>query len=235
MKPPTREATPRVRAAPPAPDHRPVLPPAVGVVLLALLMSGLAGCASVGWVAHGLGGGGRRVKVEADYTELTNRRIAVLVEVDPYTLHQHRQAPLLIGREASAEIAEHVEGATLMHPNEVLAFQRENPYWSTGRYSDVFEKLDVDRLVIIDLLDYRLHEPGNMHIWQGLLSATVMVVEADGRDPDQASYSTSVRVEYPEDTSIGGVGADAETIQGALITRFGESVGRLFYDHEVRQ
>ncbi|MFA9479048.1 hypothetical protein ACERK3_12215 [Phycisphaerales bacterium AB-hyl4] len=223
------------RGARGARSARPAGNTSLRLLLLAMLSISLAGCGPLGWVAHGVAGGQKRVKIKADYTGLENQRVAVLVDVDEYTLHQHRQAPMLISREISTEIAEHVVGVQLVNPRDVISFQHDNPYWSTGRYTEIFEKLDVDRLVIVDLMDYRLHEPGNMHIYQGLLSGTVMVVEADARDPDQPRYSTTVRVEYPENSTIGAVSTNPGAIQGELITRFGLETGRLFHDHEVWQ
>ncbi|MEX0655426.1 MAG: hypothetical protein WD534_01865 [Phycisphaeraceae bacterium] len=231
-----RGASPVRRAAsPPRSAWLRPLPVTAMTLLAATLLVSLLGCGPVGWMAHSVSGGQKRVPVPAEYEGLEGQRVAVLVAVDEYTLHQHRQAPLLICRSVSSQLAEHVPGTALVNPRDVMAFQHENPYWATDRYGHVIEALDVDRLVVVDLMDYRLHEPGNRHVWQGLLSATVLVTAADARDPDQPAYSASVRVRFPEQTELGSVNAEAQTIEAGMIERFSVAVGRLFHDHEVWQ
>lgn len=203
--------------------------------VLALLLIGGAGCGPVGWMAHGIGGGGQRVIMPADYAGLQARSVAVLVAVDDRTLHQYRQAPAHVSRAVGMEIAEHVEGAQLTSSRKVLAFQEENPYWATDRYSRLARELNVDRLVIIDVMDYRTHEPGNRHVWQGTISGTVLVVDVDDADPDNPVYSATVQADYPEDTKLGTLQADDATIQANMVKIFATKVGQLFYDHEVLQ
>ena len=68
--------------------------------------------------------------------------------------------------------------------------------------------MDVDKIVLIDLVEYRTHEPGNSYIWQGLITANIGVIDAHASDPDNFVYYNTVQVRFPEESSIGVVDAD---------------------------
>ena len=93
----------------------------------------------------------------------------------------------------------------------------------------------MQRLVLIDLNEYRLNEPGNRHLWRGYIDGNVAVYEADAEDPDDPAFATTVTAQYPEESSIGLVEGEAETIELAALTSFGLKTGRLFYDHKVER
>ena len=99
-------------------------------------------------------------------------------------------------------------------------------------YSKLIEALDVDRLIIIDLIDYRTHEPGNRHIWQGVISANVGVVERKSLDPDSFAYYQNVSAVFPEDIAVGVVNASDEQIQLGMLTLFSKNTVNLFHKHE---
>ena len=204
--------------------------------LLALIAAALAasGCGLGPWLAHGVAGGEKTVKVKADYHNLENQRIAVLVTADEHTLYRAPEATEKICRSVSAHIAENVDGAQLMNPRQIVQFQDENPYWSTMRAGRLIEKLDTDRLVLIDLVEYRFHEPGNSHLWHGLVTGNVAVHEADGNDPDNPAYYRTVTTSFPEDTRVGVVDSDRETIELGMVKTFGRDVARLFHLHEKK-
>ena len=211
------------------------LPRRLALPFAALLLSAVTltqpGC----WFAATAFGGEKTYRVDARYTGLENRSVAVLVAADEYLLFTQPRAPQLIGQAVSNEIASNVEGVTVANPRQVAAFQARNPYWSTTPYAELIEQLDVDRLVVVDLAEYRLHDPGNKHVWRGVIAAGVVVAEADRPDPDQLAFEASVRAQFPENREVGVVNADRETIELATLKLFAVEVGRLFYDHEVRR
>lgn len=204
-------------------------------LLLALLLPALPGCGIVSWLAHGVAGGEKRVKVKAEYTDLADQRIAVLVAADSRTLFRAPQAPEMICRAVSSYLAEHVEGATLMNPRQAIAFQNDNPHWPTTRPGELLEKLEVDRLILIDLAEYRLHEPGNRHLARGMVTANVAVHARDADDPDNPAYYRTVATRFPEDSTVGVVNADEQSLELGMVKSFSLSVARLFHEHEIKR
>lgn len=193
------------------------------------------GCQVVPWLAHGVGGGDKKVDVKAEYRGLDNRTVAVMVMADETTLFGYPQAPGTVTRAVSSHLAQGVPGVTVMDPNQIIAYQRANPYWTTYRHGELARAMGVDRLVLIDLVEYRTHEPGNAHVWQGVTSGNIVVIESDAEDPDNPAYTNTVRVQFPEDTKVGVVNADSDKIQLGMVKLFSQRAAGLFYDHEVTQ
>ncbi|MEM6459529.1 MAG: hypothetical protein AAF710_09080 [Planctomycetota bacterium] len=208
----------------------------LGLLTLAPLMGG---CNVIAWGAQAARGDeDAPVPVEAQYTDLVDQRVAVMVSADEFTLFRFPRATSRVGQAVSNGIAANVEGAAVSLPAQVDAFQRGNPYWITTRPSRLLDRLGVDRLVVIDLNEYRTHEAGNANVWRGVVDATVSVYEADGEDPDNRTFEAQVRAEYPEGSQFGLVSqtADEATIEAAVLQVFALRAGGLFYDHrDVRR
>lgn len=211
---------------------RPIVPPRLTACLI-LLAAMVPGCGPLAWIAQGAAGGKRTYQVKAQYLGLANQKVAVMVAADEYTLFQAPGAPLKVSRAVSAKIATHVPGVEIVPPQEVIDFQLKHPYWSAVPYSELTEDLGVDRIVLIDLIEYRTHEPGNAHVWQGVITGEVGVVEARGEDPDNFAFSTVVRARFPQDSAIGLVNSDDQTIELGMLVTFARDAAGLFYDHEV--
>lgn len=198
---------------------------------LTLLMSG---CNIIAW----LGQAGREdekiIDVPAEYTDLQNQRVAVMVSADEYTLFRFPRSTFRVAEVVSRAIQTNVEGAEVTLPKEVDAFQRKNPYWITSRPGRLIDQLGVGRLVVIDLNEYRTNEAGNAEVWRGTIDATVSVYEADGDDPDNRTFEKQVRVEYPEDSHFGMINstADEAKIEAATLKLFAIRGAGLFFDHQ---
>jgi hypothetical protein len=175
----------------------------------------------------------KTVDVKAEYLGLANQRVAVLTSADAHLLHLYPKAPALASAAITAKIARNVPGVTLTIPDELYAFQQANPYWMNMRYSELARKLNADKVVLIDLIEYQTHEPGNAHIWQGLVTANIGVVDAHGPDPDNFVYQNTVEARFPEKSSVGVIDSDNETIQLGMLHLFAQRGGGLFYDHQI--
>jgi len=205
------------------------------LAVLLILVAGtsvLPGCNILGWAANAVGGGKRSVKVEARYTKLDHHSIAVMVAASDITLFHYPDAPYRVSQAVSRHLADHLKKVTLMDPHQVIRFQRDNPYWTAMRYGRLIKKMHVDRLVLIDLIDYRTHEPGNTHVWKGVIDANVGVVSAAAADPDNFVFYQHVRIEFPPDTTVGVVDSNNQTMQLGMVTYFAERAAGLFYTHK---
>ncbi|MBI1338242.1 MAG: hypothetical protein GC164_14970 [Phycisphaera sp.] len=206
--------------------------PAVCAVL-GLVSLGLTGCNILGWVAHGVAGDNKTtVRVNAEYTGLANQSVAVLVSADEYTLYRYPDAPLAVGKAIAGRIATGVEGVTVLDPNQVFEFQRRNSYWDASPYSQLLEKLKVSRIVHVDLVQYTTHEPGNKHVWQGVIVGQVYVASSQAEEPNNAVYASTVKSAYPPDRPLGVVDADEREIELGTLNAFGQAVADLFQQHE---
>jgi hypothetical protein len=175
----------------------------------------------------------KMVDVTAEYLGLADQRVAVMVAADSHMLYQYPSAPDNVCRAVTAAIAKNVPGVTTTIPDEVTAFQQANPYWINMRYGKLAEHLNVDKIVLIDLIEYQTHEPGNAHIWQGLITANIGVIDAGAQDPDNFVYQNTVGAKFPEESTIGLIDSDDETIELGMVFLFTRKGAGLFYDHQV--
>lgn len=202
------------------------------IVCLAVMSTALFGCGAVGWAAR-VAEGERDKAVKARYLGLENKTVAVLVAGDDLTLYRHPEAIMAVCRSLSRQIADKVPGVTMTDPGQISAFQKKQPFWTALPYSQLVERFNVDRLIVVDLVEYRTHEPGNKHIWQGLITANIGVVEADSADPDNFAFFQTVSARFPQETQIGAVNADSETIKLGMLTLFTRDAAGLFHDYVI--
>ncbi|NBB84012.1 MAG: hypothetical protein GVY28_11480, partial [Alphaproteobacteria bacterium] len=138
-----------------------------------------AGCEILGFAAHVAGGGeAPPIEVTAEYEGLAERTVAVLVNADLPVLYQFPQAPLEITAAVNARLADGVAGIEMVKARDVVEYQQRNIYWNTTTPAELMANLGVDRLVMIDLIEFRTHEPGNTMVYRGVISARVKVFEA---------------------------------------------------------
>lgn len=201
------------------------------LVLLLAATALLGGCQVFGLGAQAFGGGSQTVA--AEYNGLAGRTVAVLVAADEGTLYANPQIAADLGRIVSSSIASNVDAATLMDPQQVEKFQDENPFWFTVPPNVVRGRLGVQRLVIVDVIEFKTHEPGAAHAWQGVMSANVDVIEAESPDANNAAYRGVVAIRYPPGGKVGVLDVDAETMRFAMYKAFAAELSNLFSDHEV--
>lgn len=192
----------------------------------------LCGCEVGSYLVYALNGP-KKENVLAEYAGLNNAHFAVLVSADADTLYQSPEAPAAICTAVSRELAKNVPGAIAMSPRKMVAFQEENPYWTTIPYNRLLEKLEVEKLVIIDIVQYQIHDKGNASIFRGTAIANVSVAKAS--ESSSLSYSKVVKATYPVGSAIGMINAetDEQSFRLALLHNLTITIGHLFYDYTV--
>lgn len=180
---------------------------------------------------------GHTVTVKAQYLRLTGHSVAVVVSVPDHILDP--DAANDIGKAVTQRIAEHVKGVNVMPYSRVQAFVEANPYWTLRPPSTVQKALGVDRLVMVDVADFRLHEEGaGNDLLQGLASGHIRVLEAEGLDPDRFAFGQAATAQYPSllrsplGLPEGHNNLDAATVRHHLIQIFSLYTAGTFYDHE---
>ncbi len=192
---------------------------AIGVA--AALLGALPGCVAgaIGAIGNQIERG-KKLDLPAEYDGLENAICAVIVNADYATLVEHPTVVGDITANISARIRQYVPGATVLAPAEVLQYQYERSQWRALPYGEVAKELGVERLVLVDLYEYRLTPPGNSYLWDGVAAANVNVIEADGLAPDEFVYSKNVVVRFPDKEGVGRESARRDQIERGLLTLF---------------
>ena len=202
---------------------------AVGCCCLAL--------ASVGCIAGAIGAlgqqmeRGQKLDVPAQYDGLEGKTTAVIVNADYATLVEHPEVVGNVCANVSVRIKQFVKDASVLPPGQVLDWQYRTPQWRALPYGEIAKELGVDRLVYVDLYEYRLNPMGNSYLWDGVAGANIGVIETDGLSPDEFVFTTNVIERFPDKEGIGRESARREDIQRGLLTLFIQRTSWLFYRH----
>jgi len=172
------------------------------------------------------------VKVASEYDGLEGKSFAVVVSADRTAEAEFPAIGYEIQRRVTSDLAENTGASGYVPADQVQLFQSRNPGWPAMRRSELAERLGgVERIILIELFDFRLREPGNEYIWDGTAAGTVGVVEADGSLPDEIMFQSSIRVGFPDEMGYGPDDFDAQVVSSALIQRFSNRAAWVFYDH----
>ncbi len=173
----------------------------------------------------------KKVEVLAEYDGLRNQTVAVVVQTDMSTLYQFPKLVAEVCVNMSRRLAQNVEGIQVLDPRYVLDWTYHKPGWETMPYGEVCEELGVERLVWIDIFEFRLNPPGNRWQWEGVAGASIGIVELDGFDSDAFAEAYDVSGEFPKIAELGRESSTEERIEMGLLATFIEEAAWLFFDH----
>jgi hypothetical protein len=199
-------------------------------VLPTLLL--LSGCQLFGYIAKPFEGEPAKTEYSARYTDLADRRVTVLVAASDAVRYRFPRAVPLVTEAVTQNLSANVEGLALTDPAATLEYEKQNPYWATFPPSRLLGQFQTDRLIILDLSEYRVHEPGNVNLWQGRIEASVSVYAIEAEDSDNSVFNARVSGGFPENTTTGLPKGDADTIQLGMIANFARQAARLFHDYK---
>lgn len=207
------------------------------------LLVGMAGIAiafngcSIGKLIGGMAESHRRTTtrtVAAEYTGLEGKSFAVVVYADRVLQGNQPQLVPRLTNVVTAQLAQPertgVTGFVPMPP--LLEFQLSRPDWITWTYQQLAEEFGVDRLVVIEVVEYRLNDPGNSYLWNGIASGTVGVAETDGSFPNELTFRKDIRVRFPDQDGLGPNEFSNRQVRSMLERRFVDRVSWLFYEHQ---
>ncbi|MAC18121.1 MAG: hypothetical protein CMJ23_00285 [Phycisphaerae bacterium] len=173
----------------------------------------------------------KKVEVLAEYDGLRDSTVAVVVLTDMMVMYEHPGVVANICVNLSDRIARNVQGVQVLDPRFVLDWQHQTAGWQSMAYGLICEELGVERVIWLDLFEFRLHPPGNRWQWDGAASANIGIVEIDGFDPDSFGEAFDVSSTFPNVPELGRESATASQIQTGLLATFVQKAGWLFYDH----
>ncbi len=202
----------------------------------ALVCLGQSGCA-VGQLIGGMLESERRNStraVEREYAGLEGKTFAVVVAADRVIQSDFPEVIGKITDDVSERLAREAGASGYVPGRSVLEFQYNNPRWVALTLGQVAAELGVQRLVYIDLVEYRLNDPGNAYLWQGTTQGMVGVIEADSVAPDEFAFQKQLRVKFPDDEGLSPADLPRAAVNTALVRRFIDRASWLFYDHDEK-
>lgn len=165
------------------------------------------------------------------YTGLENHTAAIIVDTDLSMLYEYPDLGAKVAGGVSARIARDVPGARVLNPQVVLSWQYRAPQWAALPYGEMCAQLNVDRIVMIEIVEYRLNPPGNRYVWDGTAVARVGVIERDGLDPDTFAETFDITAKFPNLEGVGRDDANAQQIEIGLLAEFIKKTAWIFHQH----
>lgn len=173
--------------------------------------------------------------VDAEYKGLEGKKWAVIVSANRVIQADNPQAVAYLNSKITERLFEqqNLIGATGYVPSDnILAFQYENPRWIGLPRGELAKQLGVDRLIFVELFEYRLNDPGNQYLWAGVATGTVGVIEVESPLPDEFVFERAIQVAFPDGTSYGPGDMSAQIVGTVLAARFVDRATWLFYRHD---
>lgn len=204
----------------------------IALALLALPLQ-MSGCI----VANTIGAMGaaeeaqKLVETMPRYSGLENKTVAVVVEADYSTMFEYPNLVTYVASGVTMRIARWVPGVQVLDPTVVLNWQYNKPNWNTLPYGEIAKQLNVDRVVFVEILEYRLHPPGNRYLWDGQSVARVGIIETDGIDPDTFADTYDVTAKFPAIEGVTAENATQTQIETGLLVELVKRNAWLFHLH----
>jgi len=171
------------------------------------------------------------IEVLPRYDGLEHHTVAVLVDAPLDLLYTKPDLVDQISGGLMSRLQEHVPNITLMHPVAVRNWQFSTPQWNAMAFGEMAEELGVDRVVLVDLQEFRLHPRGNRWLWEGRCRASVGVIERDGYDLDAFVDAWEVSAKFPDLSGLDRDSASEWEVQTGLLSEFIKRTSYLFYTH----
>lgn len=203
-------------------------------LLIGLVLLGTPGCiipAAIGGMAESYQRTGK-TKVVAEYTGLADKSFAVVASGSRMMESEHPGLTARLIQRINERLAVNAGASHFIPSNDLLTVLYNTPQWPAMTRGEVGELLGVERLIVVEIIDYTLHEPGNQYIWEGVASVLVSVYETDSALPDDPIFEKAIRVTFPDTSGFMRTDIPEAAVTSELSNRVVNRVAWLFYDHE---
>ncbi|MEZ6165337.1 MAG: hypothetical protein R3B67_12990 [Phycisphaerales bacterium] len=211
-----------------------LLSPTLALTALALSLSQMSGCivgAAIGGMAESYKRTGS-TEIEAEYEGLIGKSFAVVVSADRVIEGNNPGISARINQRVNDRIIQNAGAAFAIPSADLLTVLYNTPQWPAMTRGEVAEMLGVERLVVVELVEYRLNEPGNKYIWDGSASCVVSVYESDSPFPDDPVFEKAIRVSFPDTSGLMRTEIPEAAVNTELANRITNRISWLFYTHE---
>lgn len=206
----------------------------LGLTLLGLAALGMQGCiipAAIGGMAESYQRTGKS-KVQAEYTGITGKSFAVVATGSRLMEADHPGLTARIIQRVNDRLILNANPSYAIPSGDLLTVLFNTPQWPALTRGQIADMLGVERLVVIEIIEYSLHEPGNPYLWDGVASVLVQVYESDSGMPDDPVYEKALRLTFPDARGFMRTDLPEAAVTSELSNRIVNRVSWLFYDHE---
>lgn len=209
----------------------------VAILVLILTATFAGGCNIVGFFGA-LEEQRRRtgkVWVDGQYDGLEDQKVAVVVDASDEiyaTAGEPIVRTILAG--IIARLEANANAQSIVPEVEIQRVLYDEPNLLDHTFDYVAARFEVDRLIVIQLDEFRLAEPGNQYVWNGQVAGNLLVIEADSYIEDDVRFEQNVNITYPDQPNTTIDDLDGQAVLLELIRRFSNRSSWFFYRHQER-
>lgn len=174
--------------------------------------------------------------VSAESDVLAGKTFAVVVTTDRSIQGDHPGIIDYVTTKVTERLAQPSNippAAGVVAPARSLRYVYDNPSWNFKTKEELAKDLGgVERLVVIEITDYRLNSPGNAYLWDGLAAGMVSVYDPSSSTPELAIFEKTVMVKFPDQQGLDANTLARNVVNSALALRFVDRVTWPFYTHD---
>lgn len=208
--------------------------PTIALGAAALTLTHLSGCivgATIGGMAESYHRTGTS-EIEAEYEGIAGHSFTVVVSADRLIEGNNPGIAARITQRVNDRLIQNAMPSFAIPSADLLTVLYNTPQWPAMPRGEVADMLGVERLVVVELVEYRLHEPGNKYIWDGSASCVVSVYESDSPFPDDPVFEKAIRVSFPDISGLMRTEIPEAAVNTELANRITNRIAWLFYTHE---
>jgi hypothetical protein len=170
------------------------------ITLLAAALT--SGCAILGLAAYAA----PKPNEAASYKGLEKKRVAVMVWTDRAMSIDWPKLQLDLARGIQSRLVAQaqqrnppmeLEGTTFAAPESVIRFQRDHPETETQAITDVAPRMDIDRLIYIEIEQFYTRPEESLELYRGSIIANLKVIENSASKAKVAFQADRMHVSYP--------------------------------------
>jgi hypothetical protein len=196
----------------------------------------LPGCQLARYVAYLFGPGEAAQTVEAEYTGLSGRRVALVIYADEAVLFEYPRAQLELSLLIGDQLRKNVKGIFVVAPEAVLKYQADNVNWDTMDKTRLAKALGADHVLQVSLVEFASRERGMVNVYRGRIVAEAAVYQATLSERQSRVWRCpDLRVSYPEQGPAGEIGTDDVKVRYATEALFADRLAKKFYRHQVKK
>jgi hypothetical protein len=167
----------------------------------------------------------------AEYEGIDDRSYAVIIAVDRVVEADNPGITTRLTQQIDDRLRANTSASAHIPSGRLLSTLYADPSWKALPRGELGEKLGVERLIVLEVIEYRLHEPGNRYTWDGVASGIVEVYEIDSALPDDPMFERTIAVSFPDRMGLLEGDIPEEAVTSELSRRFAERTAWLFYTH----
>ncbi len=197
-------------------------------ILLILCLPALVcstGCAVLYQLAYGDGH-----KIEAKYTGLKGKRVAVVCVMNPST-YGDGEASTVLADEVGRILRQKIDKIEIVRQDEVADWMDTNE-WDESDFVEIGRGVKADVVVGIDIDAFSIHESKTLLKGRSRLSTTVYDMARNG---EEVFRTTDAEHTFPTTHAVSVLNANWRTFERTYIQVLAEHIAKNFYDYNMAE